>query len=591
MNTKLNTNIILQRIIILSLISPLILKGIFVSYRVYSSTGDIFLGFIQVIANDSLMYSIILVVFYISFLEITHKIVAFILKLSAFLALIIYIIDIVLIYSFNTHLTLGDTIKYASYAPQYLSQISNFKDILVVVSSIGLLVIIMSLTFANLRIKEKKLHVLVILLIFSIFMWTLLPRNNDYSHSWIYENVVEYNLEVLSESNRYSENMINNIDNTFIENCYSKNPENPNIILLMVESLSAYQSNYFSGIYDWTPNLDTIARNNISFKNFYANGFCTEDAMISLLTGLPPIYPPAIYTARGGTSFNGFFNIKESLPNILKQKGYRSEYITTGDVGFGNARKWLKSIGFDYVEGYEHPFYKGWDRFHFESAPDEALYQRVLDRIKNEIKNKYFIYMSTLSTHHPFVNPENNNKSEAETFKYADKQLGIFYKKLMEADFFNDGILIIVGDHHSMIQISEEEKKLFGDLKAPARVAAVLSFGDKKHLAINEQYQQIDIFNGIKNLISETGCYSDWIGDPITTVSIPPKYIFHRRGDNRSVISVFDQNHDYLVKLDGDSTRFIGPVPENKESQDLIIRRINSERIKRTRTSSKQFDK
>ena len=64
------------------------------------------------------------------------------------------------------------------------------------------------------------------------------------------------------------------------------------VIVLMVESLSAWHSHLLGSAQDWTPKLDAIARSSHFFKNFYANGFTTSTAEIAILSGNTPLIPP-----------------------------------------------------------------------------------------------------------------------------------------------------------------------------------------------------------------------------------------------------------------------------------------------------------
>ena len=166
-------------------------------------------------------------------------------------------------------------------------------------------------------------------------------------------------------------------------NCEQKEKNVPkkNIILLILESFSMYHSKFFSGINDYTPNLDKIALKGKAFTNFISNGFTTEHALISIFTGKFPI--PNIKESQYNffsDSFKGFYNLDNTLPKILNRNGYYSEFLTTGNLGFSNKGAWLKNIGFDYIEGNDATYYKNFKRFHFDAAPDDALYGRVLHR-------------------------------------------------------------------------------------------------------------------------------------------------------------------------------------------------------------------
>lgn len=572
---------VLPVIFILLLGMPLVLKGIYVDSVIYSLTGIRFHGGTQVLLNDAIIYFCILLLFYVSFIPITQRSLSIILRVLAFFIFGLYAIDYIIIKNFSTHLVVNDVMKYASYTLRYMRQIYHANNFIVILMVLTVTGIVSSIVFTRYRIRNIILHTLSIIFIAVLLLTSFFTSNEIYVHSWVYKNFVDYNLTILSESNEYSSEFTDNFEIEDEEHCYKKAPESLNVIVLMVESLSSYQSRFFSGIKDWTPNIDQIARSNISYKNFYANGFTTEDGEIALLTGLPPIYPPSSYKNGGGISFHGFYGIEESLPNILKNNGLTTEFLTTADLEFANTGVWARSIGFDYIEGSEHPYYKNWDRAHFNAAPDEALYNRVLSRVKRNSKNKYFIFIKTVSSHHPFKDPENKNNSEAGAFMYADRQIGLFHKKLIEAGFFDQGILVIVGDHHAMIPLKKEEVAAYGSLKAAARVPMIVSYGGKKHSIENEQFQQIDIFNSLKSLTSNTQCYTDWHGDIFSQGKKTAEYIVHRRGGNRNIISIFSGNKNFLVKLDGDKTRIITSDPVDRTIRELLVKKVNAARILR----------
>jgi lipoteichoic acid synthase len=578
----LNNPRIFKTILLALLLIPLILKAIHVDNFVYYFTQARFLGATQSIANDAIIYTSIFVLFYLSFIKVLPKLLAFTFRILAFTVFAVYLLDYWVITNFNTHLVITDVQKYAPYSLKYIEQIldNQAKFVFLLVLAVLLISFASLIVFTRYRINHKRVHKSHILLILSLMITASFADSGHYLHSWIYKNVISYNLTILSESKNYSDEFIESFSLNEQANCYSKAPANPNIILLMVESLSSYQSKYFSGLNDWTPNIDKIASKNTSYSNFYANGFTTEDGEISLLSGQFPIYPPSNYSDAGGTSFIGFFDIEKSLPRILKKSGYATEFLTSADLEFANTKAWAKNMGFDYIEGHDHPYYSNWDRFHFKAAPDEALYDRILDRVDENSENNYFLFIKTVSTHHPFINPENGNQSESETFQYADKQIGDFYKKLTEHGFFENGLLIIVGDHRAMVPIKEGEIEKFGSLKAAARVPMIVSYGDTNNVNVTGQYQQTDVFNSLQSLSLNKHCNSHWVGDILSNGKYTADYIVHRRGDNRDIISVFSGENDFLIKLDGDETRLIKSDVIERGTQEKLVNKVNSARIK-----------
>jgi phosphoglycerol transferase MdoB-like AlkP superfamily enzyme len=356
--------------------------------------------------------------------------------------------------------------------------------------------------------------------------------------------------------------------------CRQSVSQKPDIIILMMESLSNYQSRLFSGINNWMPVLDSIAEKNMYFTHFVANGFTTEDGEISLLKGQVPITPPNTFTTGGGTAFAGFYGEDNSLPLYLSQNGYSTSFLTSSDLKFSNTGNWAKSLGFEYVEGSKHPYYDQWPRYQFNAAPDDALYQRIIQHLDEKTsKAKRFIFVKTVSTHHPYLDPVSGSHSEEKTFRYADQALGRLYAALEKRDFFRNGLLVIVGDHHSMVPLRSSEIQKFGMLDAQSKIPLII-VGKDKAKPVSERYQQIDIHNSLKSLVLGQSCTSQWIGDVLA--KIPPKYIIHRRGDNRAAVNVYsDRLGATEIFLDGDTTYAVGDAPE----QQAFVAKINQLRI------------
>jgi lipoteichoic acid synthase len=88
----------------------------------------------------------------------------------------------------------------------------------------------------------------------------------------------------------------------------------------VIESWSSWQSEYFSVLNNWTPRLDQIAPEYHANKNFHANGFTTNEGLIALLIGYQPI--PAVKTYNARAPFQNFWNLKQTLPRMLRKQGY-----------------------------------------------------------------------------------------------------------------------------------------------------------------------------------------------------------------------------------------------------------------------------
>jgi phosphoglycerol transferase MdoB-like AlkP superfamily enzyme len=84
----------------------------------------------------------------------------------------------------------------------------------------------------------------------------------------------------------------------------------------------------------------------------------------------------------------------------------------------------------------------------------------------------YFLALQTISFHKPYDTPY--GKTHDDAIRYADKSLYYFYLKLKQQGFFENGILVIVGDHRKMEPLEEEEKKAVGDAWHAKSLATVV---------------------------------------------------------------------------------------------------------------------
>ncbi len=584
-------------LILLFISLPLTLRLIYGATYIYIYTGKLFSDFspvFYIILGDSVIYFIItLSLLLITLLKREQN--TFFIKFIIFATLIVYLSDLIAIMNFSVRLTLEDVLKYGPYSFKYLNQMYtwhvSWKKFAINIA-ISSLFLYLTIYFFLFDFKNNYfIHILISTLFFlSMTIYSLLLRPEGSVYAWLYENVFLYNINLISRNRQYSDFFIKN--NMYQEkeecgNICNNDLNGKNIIILMVESLSNYQSLFFSGINNWTPNIDKIALNNISYKNFYANGYTTEDAEVSILTGIIPIKISSNRSPIGNESFAGFYSIAESLPNIFATKQFTTEFITSSDLEFSNTRNWAKSIGFDYIEGHEHSYYNNFKRLHFKAAPDRALYNRVIDRVQEQ-KGKYFIFVKTVSSHVPFIHPETNERSEEKVIRYVDQQINFFYDELKKINFFSSGILIIVGDHHAMTILRKAEIDMYGLNRAPAKVPMIIIDGKNKYIDKN-LYQQTDIFKSITGCISTSFCLSGWNGNFFDKKT--SRYIIHKRGDDRGIINIISDNEEYIFTMNGDDSNVIGGNSLDTETREMILKNINSIRIRNTEKVKEEREK
>ena len=336
--------------------------------------------------------------------------------------------------------------------------------------------------------------------------------------------------------------------------CKAANGTPSDVILVVFESLSMYHSALYSGIHDWMPEFDAMSRTGVRYTNFYANGVTSEQGLVSLLTGEPPI-AKAMTTK---TLFEQFRDPVQTVPRLLHGLGYHTSFLTTGNLSFMDKGEWLKGIGFDETEGHDAPFYRGMKRYNFDAASDDALYARALNRWQQQPRaNPIFMTLETVTTHLPNVDPETGAHSQEATYRYADRQLGQFVRQLRSNGFFDHGTLIITADHRAMVPMSVEERALYGD-RAFVRVPmTIIGTGLTPHVE-TASFSQADLLTSLRSAMSQgENCVTADQGVFLPTAVHAPQCIFTNRSYNTNSVYVHCGSSDFTVELNGDKTQFV----------------------------------
>ncbi|MBQ8974096.1 MAG: sulfatase-like hydrolase/transferase, partial [Oscillospiraceae bacterium] len=238
-----------------------------------------------------------------------------------------------------------------------------------------------------------------------------------------------------------------------------------NLIYIYLESMeTTYADIENGGIHDdnLIPNLTQIAYDNVSFSpTDKLGGFrnlrgatWTMGGLFSSSTGVPFSFPV------DGNSMDQYENFASgitTLGDILQQKGYNQEFLCGSNGDFAGRKSFYQQHGnfqvFDYFtaieKGYVEPSHYVWwgfeDFYLYEIAKDEVL------RLAAE-GEPFNLTMLTVDTH-PYGGYfcelcENEYDSQlANVVKCADRQAAEFVRWCQQQDFYDDTVIVIVGDH------------------------------------------------------------------------------------------------------------------------------------------------
>ncbi len=236
-----------------------------------------------------------------------------------------------------------------------------------------------------------------------------------------------------------------------VRNIQSSSPEKKwNVVLVVMESMSAQYLAHFGNPQGITPNLDALADSGLFLTSLYATGTRTVRGLEALMLSLPPT--PGQSILRRPDSHNMF-----NLGTVFRDRGYTTQFIYGGYAYFDNMRDWFESNKFDVVDRSGFPT----EEVHFGNAwgvCDEDLFDQVLKqqtRLNSEKKN-FFQVILTTSNHRPYTFPEGRidmlpHTGREAAIKYSDFSIGRFLENARQTPWFDNTLFIFVADHDASV--------------------------------------------------------------------------------------------------------------------------------------------
>jgi len=220
-----------------------------------------------------------------------------------------------------------------------------------------------------------------------------------------------------------------------------------NVMLIMVESLSAEYMGIFGDTQGLTPYLDKLTKEALFFDNFYATGTRTVRGMEAVVLSIVPT--PGRSIVKRPDNHNMF-----SSGFIFKEKGYENKFIYAGHGYFDNMNEFFSHNGFITVDRTdmsddEITFSNVW------GVCDEDLFHKALkESDKSYEKGKpFFNFIMTTSNHRPYTYPDGKIDIPSHTgrsggVKYTDFSIHQFLEEAKKKPWFKDTIFVIVADHN-----------------------------------------------------------------------------------------------------------------------------------------------
>lgn len=269
-----------------------------------------------------------------------------------------------------------------------------------------------------------------------------------------------------------------------------------NVILLFVESLdSALLEGKQEDIL--AKNIKRFSTSGEFYENYYSNAFNSSDARFTLLTGHPRI--------NGTTVFSKDYYYSHSFIKFFNKLGYDTRLYTAAPDLYGSNLIFANAAFGSRVD-FKNEAYKEARRYVFDSIDDQQLLGKLLDDIKHHEAEGPYLYMAiTATTHAPYQVPGTEEYSIDGCLKYADNAIGSFVAGLQKTDFFTNGLLVIVGDHHSMRPVTAAELEKNGIFKAAHHVPLII-LGNSEHPVIHQEIMDHASLGGLLEYLA-SGSY------------------------------------------------------------------------------------
>jgi len=218
-----------------------------------------------------------------------------------------------------------------------------------------------------------------------------------------------------------------------------------NVVLIVVESLSAEFLGSFGSTEGLTPHLDELVKESLLFDNMYATGCRTVRGLEALTLSVPPTPGRSIVKRPMNEAMS-------TCGWVFAENGYQTKFVYGGYGYFDNMNAYFAGNGFEVVDRTDMP--KEEVRFsNIWGVSDGDLFRRVLEECdrSSAASDPFFTLALTTSNHRPYTYPDEIDippgTGRSGAVKYTDHAIGEFFGQARDRDWFSDTVFVVIADH------------------------------------------------------------------------------------------------------------------------------------------------
>jgi phosphoglycerol transferase MdoB-like AlkP superfamily enzyme len=294
----------------------------------------------------------------------------------------------------------------------------------------------------------------------------------------------------------------------------------PNIVIILMESMSASFLHSLGQREEVTPTLDSLYHCSWAFTNCYSAGIHTNHGMTASLYSFPALMKRNLMKGTVTPRRHG-------LPSVLKQLGYHNMFFMTHESQYDNMNAFFRTNGYDAV--YAQEDYPMSERVNAFGVSDHFLFKYGLQRI-NEADKQQKPWMATLltvSNHPPYVIPDwfkpKSKDEEMQIVEYADWCIGDFLAKARREKWYDNTLFVIMADHGKIVgQVDSELPESYNHIP-------LIIFGPGVEPRLSDQLaMQVDVMPTVLGLL---GAEYDFDGFGVNLLTTQREMVFYTADD------------------------------------------------------------
>lgn len=355
-----------------------------------------------------------------------------------------------------------------------------------------------------------------------------------------------------------------------------------NVVVFIVESFSkefvgSLNKDLDNGKYKgYTPFLDSLINQGLTFEYTYSNGRKSIDAMPSVLSSIPMFYEPYFLTSFSNNKVSG-------IAGELSKKGYYTAFFHGAPNGSMGFQAFARVTGFKDYYGKDE--YNNNDDYDGTWAIWDEPFLQFYAKKMSTFKQPFMTAVFTATSHHPFHIPESYKDIYKESgihpihkcVRYTDNAIRQFFATASKQAWFKNTLFVITADHTNALTRKEYLTDA-GRYKVP-----IIFYHPGSNLKgrIQTIAQQIDIMPTVLGYLNYDKPYVAF-GHDLLDDSYKEHYAINF---NNQIFQLF--KNDKMYQFDGQKTSAIYNLKDDLYLQKNIITTANLEEKAKTENQIK----